>query len=30
MDLLEIRSGSAVVDIGAGPGWFNVRAARLD
>ena len=28
MDLLGIHSGSAVADIGAGSGWFSVRAAR--
>jgi len=28
MDLLEIHSGAAVADIGAGSGWFTVRAAR--
>jgi ubiquinone/menaquinone biosynthesis C-methylase UbiE len=28
MDLLGIRSGSGVADIGAGGGWFSVRAAR--
>lgn len=28
MDLLEIHTGSAVADIGAGSGWFTVRAAR--
>jgi len=28
MDLLGIRTGSAVADIGAGSGWFSVRAAR--
>lgn len=28
MDLLGIREGSAVADIGAGSGWFTVRAAR--
>ena len=28
MDLLSIRSGSAVADIGAGSGWFTVRAAQ--
>jgi predicted methyltransferase len=28
MDLLGIRVGSAVADIGAGSGWFTVRAAR--
>jgi predicted methyltransferase len=28
MDLLEIHSGSAVADVGAGSGWFTVRAAR--
>jgi len=28
MDLLEIHTGSAVADIGAGSGWFSVRAAR--
>jgi SAM-dependent methyltransferase len=28
MDLLKIREGSAVADIGAGSGWFSVRAAR--
>ncbi len=27
MDLLGIRPGSAVADIGAGSGWFTVRAA---
>lgn len=28
MDLLKIREGSVVADIGAGSGWFSVRAAR--
>jgi predicted methyltransferase len=28
MDLLGIASGSKVADIGAGSGWFTVRAAR--
>jgi SAM-dependent methyltransferase len=28
MDILAIREGSAVADIGAGSGWFTVRAAR--
>ncbi|HKS74350.1 MAG TPA: class I SAM-dependent methyltransferase [Terriglobales bacterium] len=28
MDLLGIRPGSTVADIGAGGGWFTVRAAR--
>ena len=28
MDLLRIREGSGVADIGAGSGWFTVRAAR--
>ena len=28
MDLLKIKSGSKVADIGAGSGWFTVRAAR--
>lgn len=28
MDLLGLRAGSAVADIGAGGGWFSVRAAR--
>jgi SAM-dependent methyltransferase len=28
MDLLKIREGSDVADIGAGSGWFTVRAAR--
>lgn len=28
MDILAIRSGSSVADIGAGSGWFTVRAAR--
>lgn len=28
MDLLGLRSGSSVADIGAGSGWFTVRAAR--
>lgn len=29
MDILGIRTGSNVADIGAGSGWFTVRAARL-
>ena len=28
MDLLGIKEGSSVADIGAGSGWFTVRAAR--
>lgn len=28
MDLLGIKSGSHVADIGAGSGWFTVRSAR--
>ena len=28
MDILRIREGSRVADIGAGSGWFTVRAAR--
>ncbi len=28
MDLLNIKAGSTVADIGAGGGWFSVRAAR--
>jgi ubiquinone/menaquinone biosynthesis C-methylase UbiE len=28
MDLLRIKPGSSVADIGAGSGWFTVRAAR--
>jgi SAM-dependent methyltransferase len=28
MDVLKIGEGSAVADIGAGSGWFTVRAAR--
>ncbi|HZH91286.1 MAG TPA: class I SAM-dependent methyltransferase [Pyrinomonadaceae bacterium] len=28
MDILRIREGSRVGDIGAGSGWFTVRAAR--
>lgn len=28
MDVLEIREGSRVADVGAGSGWFTVRAAR--
>jgi SAM-dependent methyltransferase len=28
MDILEIRAGKNVADIGAGSGWFTVRAAR--
>jgi SAM-dependent methyltransferase len=28
MDVLKIREGSGVADIGAGSGWFTVRAAR--
>lgn len=28
MDLLAIREGSVVADIGAGSGWFTVRAAQ--
>ena len=28
MDLLSIRPGSTVADIGAGSGWFTVRAAK--
>lgn len=29
MDILGIRAGSNVADIGAGLGWFTVRAVRL-
>ena len=28
MDLLQLKPGSHVADIGAGGGWFSVRAAR--
>lgn len=28
MDVLKIREGSTVADIGAGSGWFTVRVAR--
>jgi SAM-dependent methyltransferase len=28
MDILKIKQGSSVADIGAGSGWFTVRAAR--
>jgi ubiquinone/menaquinone biosynthesis C-methylase UbiE len=28
MDVLKIKEGSSVADIGAGSGWFTVRAAR--
>jgi ubiquinone/menaquinone biosynthesis C-methylase UbiE len=28
MDILGVASGKAVADIGAGSGWFTVRAAR--
>ncbi len=28
MDILRVREGSSVADIGAGSGWFTVRAAR--
>src|SRR5437867_3600497 len=28
MDILGIKQGSSVADIGAGSGWFTVRAAR--
>jgi ubiquinone/menaquinone biosynthesis C-methylase UbiE len=28
MDLLELKQGSTIADIGAGGGWFSVRAAR--
>jgi ubiquinone/menaquinone biosynthesis C-methylase UbiE len=28
MDVLSIRSGKSVADIGAGSGWFTVRAAK--
>ena len=28
MDILNIRSGKSVADIGAGSGWFTVRAAK--
>lgn len=28
MDILGIKAGSSVADIGAGSGWFTVRAAR--
>jgi ubiquinone/menaquinone biosynthesis C-methylase UbiE len=29
MEILGIKEGSGVADIGAGSGWFTVRAARL-
>jgi SAM-dependent methyltransferase len=28
MDVLDIRAGTSVADVGAGSGWFTVRAAR--
>ena len=28
MDILDIHPGKAVADIGAGSGWFTVRAAK--
>lgn len=28
MDLLQLKEGASVADIGAGSGWFTVRAAR--
>ena len=28
MDLLHLKPGSTIADIGAGGGWFSVRAAR--
>src|SRR6202522_3416533 len=28
MDLLNLKPGSTIADIGAGGGWFSVRAAR--
>ena len=28
MDILDVRGGKNVADIGAGSGWFTVRAAR--
>jgi SAM-dependent methyltransferase len=28
MDVLQIKAGTSVADIGAGSGWFTVRAAR--
>jgi ubiquinone/menaquinone biosynthesis C-methylase UbiE len=28
MDLLQLKAGGTVADIGAGSGWFSVRAAR--
>ena len=28
MDLLSVTPGKAVADIGAGSGWFTVRAAK--
>ncbi len=28
MDLLQLKEGTSVADIGAGSGWFTVRAAR--
>src|SRR5580658_5187317 len=28
MDTLDLHAGSSIADIGAGGGWFSVRAAR--